>query len=302
MVAGQLPSYLLGATQIPTLAAASTIDQSNAINPTGSGYSFSHSTGAEVGQTVTAGITGTLDAVDLAVTCTTGAVLTVQITTVDALGRPGASALAALAVNGPLANDGTFKHFGFAAPATFAAGQQFAIVMLETGTASGVSCSTLHGAPGDPYSGGNGYYGNNSSGGWIPLTTDVGMDWPFQTYVTAVPAADVAINGNTADQTDPAHPQFSVNVVNFGPNDATGATVSYTFTGPGIIHGWNQTQPGTCTELALTLTCPVSPFAVHAGYSNTIFLDRTGPGTITETATIHATEFDPRPANTSRAG
>src|SRR4029077_16778779 len=123
--------------------------------------------------------------------------------------------------------------------------------------------------------------------------------WPFQTYVTAVPAADVAINGNTADQTDPAHPQFSVNVVNFGPNDATGATVSYTFTGPGIIHGWNQTQPGTCTELALTLTCPVSPFTVDAGYSNTIFLDRTGPGTITETATIHATEFDPRPANNS---
>jgi hypothetical protein len=299
MVAAQVPSYLTGAS--PFAAAAVVIlDQTSpagVVGADGSGqYILGLGRGSRAAQTVTAGLSGLLKSIESPIGCSATGVVRIEIQGVTAAGLPD-DVVKASAQWTP--SDPPSPQLMLTPSVFFNAGDRFAIVYSEISGDPSQLCLIAHGADGDGYPAGAGYTSDTQNPLWSSLSPANSYDdWPFKTYVdTAV--VDIAINGDSVNETDPAHPQFSVNLVNFGPDAATGTTVTYTFTGPATINGWNQTQPGTCTHTATTLTCPVAPFDARAGYSNTIFVDRTSVGTITETATVHANERDPRSANNS---
>ena len=296
MFAGQLPSLLLGTSRLAD--AAPTLDQTSPSGNSG-GFTLGAGIGNKAAQVVTAGLTGRLTEVDLDVYCSSGAQLSIEIQGVTSGNVPDGVVKTRVLQDGAIAATGYHKFF-FADPPAIAAGARFAIVVGETVNNEGMTCSINHGADGDGYTLGSGFSRSTADTSWRPLQPPEAFnDWPFKSYVTSSTTADVAINSSSVQVTGPSTLTFSVGVVNFGPDDATGAYVSHEFTGPVTITGWNQTQPGSCELLnsGLRLNCPIAPFISTGGYSNDVVVQRTGPGTITETIQVWATEADPNGTN-----
>jgi hypothetical protein len=149
-------------------------------------------------QVVTAGITGPLSAVGLAVVCSPlvpNNGITVEVRSVAQVGGvfvPSATVLTGQVVPGVLltsfANPSNpdFHHIRFDRPVSFKKGDRFAIVLRST-----AFCLTANGPVGDPYSGGNAYFDArpNAAGVWEPISIGTGrQDLPFQTFVG--PAGD----------------------------------------------------------------------------------------------------------------
>ena len=169
-----------------------TIDQSQAL----------HTNGAEgtcgderLAQIVNGGLTGALDRVDLHIwrdDSNATADLHVEIQTA-LLGYPTGTALASATV--PLSNVGTdsrtsaFVTATFDPPAMVRAGQQYAIVVLE----SGLTCTQGYWwsfVDGLAYPGGDAL--SHSGGSWFYLGGDNGQDFAFKTYVdTSFPSVDI---------------------------------------------------------------------------------------------------------------
>jgi uncharacterized protein YjbI with pentapeptide repeats len=144
-------------------------------------------------QTVTTGITGSLDAIRLPVQCSSGD-LVVQIQGLDPLGLPNGAVLATQITNGMLfpqfaPNPGSLRQISFSSPAEFNAGDTFAIVI----DAPGGNCDIFEGPIGNPYGAGQGFFDSRPNvTGLQPLVTSGGRDdLPFQTLVTPGPGPTV---------------------------------------------------------------------------------------------------------------
>jgi hypothetical protein len=144
-------------------------------------------------QTLTAGISGRLDQVEVPVdkyTPNCGAAprdLTVEIRSVDGAGTPAQSILgtadiplAAIPedrVGPPLA----MSEAVLTAPVTVARGTQYAIVLKSTGAAG---CIAWYSDPMGSYSRGQAFGSGNSGATFVPRA---GSDFPFRTYVVPTP-------------------------------------------------------------------------------------------------------------------
>jgi hypothetical protein len=135
-------------------------------------------------QTFTAGVTGTLDQIDILLNRQfSPGDLKVEIRSAAA-GVPTTSALAAatvpeatLPLNGPV----TWVSVVFDAPASVAAGDQYAIVVYAPFGFCGGDCWMWWGAVGDPYAAGAALWALDGLN-WIP--NEAAVDFAFTTYVT----------------------------------------------------------------------------------------------------------------------
>jgi VCBS repeat-containing protein len=217
----------------PAAARAGTLDQQQT-STAGGGATIQLS--SSLAQTFTAGLSGTLDQVDLALRRSSGAVgpLTVEIRNV-AGGAPGADVLASASL--PAASVPTaetaFVAVPFAAPATVAAGTQYAIVAYAGGAFQDFYSWGRAGA--DLYAGGSAFVGSGSPPAtWRAVPGD---DLAFKTYVVvatnAPPVASddayttaedtplsVAAPGVLGNDTDPEGDALSASLVS-GPAHGT---------------------------------------------------------------------------------
>src|SRR5262245_37770230 len=134
-----------------------------------------------VSQTVTAGVSGRLRAVDVPIACESGELI-LEIRDVDTAGQPGTTLYYTEAYDiadfpGPL--NGTFHRIRLRGmPVRFTAGDSFSISL---GNPTGV-CGLWPGLLGDGYAGGTGW-GDSSDGPIAPLILSGTDDIPFQTFV-----------------------------------------------------------------------------------------------------------------------
>jgi hypothetical protein len=196
--------------------------------------------GQSLVQTVTAGITGSLDAVSLPVQCASGD-LVVRIQGLNVSGTPNGVVLASQVVNGMSypqfgANPPTLRQIAFTSPASFNVGDQFAIVIESQG-----SCDMFKGPVGNPYAGGQGYYDSRPPSALQPLINDGGRDdLPFQTLVT--PGAGPLVTGATLGT--PTFGGFTVQIGGTGINYAFDINNSGPELSPFVVvQGWVD-QPG----------------------------------------------------------
>jgi uncharacterized repeat protein (TIGR01451 family) len=115
--------------------------------------------------------------------------------------------------------------------------------------------------------------------------------------VVTPPPADLALT--KSDSADPVdigdNLTYTIQVTNNGPEDATGVTVTDTL--PASVT-FVSASPG-CTEASGTVTCDIGNLAATASVSVQIDVTTTAAGTISNTATVAANEFDPDSANNS---
>lgn len=134
-----------------------------------------------VSQTVTAGISGRLRAVEVPLGCASGQVI-LEIRDVDASGQPGPTVHFSDTYDFddfPEIVTDTFRRLRLhGPPVTFAAGDRFAISLSNpTG-----SCGLWPGPAGDPYAGGQGW-ADASDGPIVPLSGNGTDDIPFRTFI-----------------------------------------------------------------------------------------------------------------------
>jgi hypothetical protein len=176
----------LTVSAFPAGAAAGTLDQSQAtVNPEviaevgGPGH-------GQAAQGFTAGLSGSLDQVDIAVysafPCNTGAGITVEIWTATG-GFPATTTLAS--ANLPAASvpstTPSFVSVAFAAPAAVTAGTQYALVLSAPGCTN-VSPYFWYLASGNLYPGGLASWRNSEFPNW-PESNANDYDFAFKTYV-----------------------------------------------------------------------------------------------------------------------
>ncbi len=136
--------------------------------------------GLSLAQTFTAGLTGTLTEVDLAISCFNvsdcpTSSLTVQIFSGT---PPGTGPLGSQTISGstiPLVNSPPFTVITFSIP--IVAGNIYSIIL--TSSPSGNTAFQVWGSKSNPYAAGDSYH--NNGGGWA---LDGGADWAFETFVT----------------------------------------------------------------------------------------------------------------------
>ena len=134
-----------------------------------------------VSQTVTAGVSGRLRAVEVPLGCISGA-LVLEIRDVDGSGQPGPTLFFSDTydiTDFPPPSTDTFRRIRVRGmPVTFAAGDRFTISLSNpTG-----SCGLWPGPAGDPYSGGMGW-ADSTDGPIVPLSSGGTDDMPFRTFV-----------------------------------------------------------------------------------------------------------------------
>jgi len=167
----------------PGAAVGGTLDQQQ---PVIDGLQFAHGF-QSLAQTVTPGLSGGIDQVDLMLRYGANAPtapLSVEIRNVSA-GSPGATVLASGSVPAAAVTaTPTFLPITFATPAPVTAGTQFAIVAYS----STPNTNPFAWAKTDlaPYAGGSPFYAASSppAGAWSPV---VGQDLTFKTYVAVPP-------------------------------------------------------------------------------------------------------------------
>ena len=154
-----------------------TVDQQQLMRA-GSGPLGGTNSDQKVAQVVTAGVTGTLVEVRLAVTCTPGAAMSVQIQGVTAAGAPDGNILSSASVQpGMLPADGSLRGITLATPLAVSVGTQFAIVAIGPPTNS---CAITFGPPGETYPGGRSFFDARPNlPGWVENTGE----FPFQTVM-----------------------------------------------------------------------------------------------------------------------
>lgn len=163
------------------------LDQEQAVISTHPVLSIGGTTGAVVAQTFTAGISGDLMRIDVAVGCTSGSLI-VEIVNVRAGGSlpdtpvRARATVAASTLPMPVA----FRAFTFDRPPHVRDGDELAIVLRnETGT-----CTVARGDTGDTYLGGNAFLRSASTppGAWGQVADLSGTtaDLPFRTYINFV--------------------------------------------------------------------------------------------------------------------
>lgn len=137
-------------------------------------------TGQELAQVMATGVAGSLVAVRLPVSCTSGSLI-LEIQSVVG-GIPGGVTLAAETFPAsslpPSFAGESFPTLSFFAPATFDAGERFAVVLRSSGT-----CSVAAGPLGNPYPPGSAYFRDQDTtlDSWSSLGPR--DDLPFQTLV-----------------------------------------------------------------------------------------------------------------------
>jgi hypothetical protein len=182
-------------------------------------------------QTFTAGLSGALDRVDLALARSASTVgpLTVEIRDVDAGGAPGTTVLASADVEAASVLTGAraFVEVPFASPATVAAGGEYAIVAYTGGT----DRYSWGRAGADLYPGGTRVDSNESPPStWFPVPSD---DFAFRTYVAP---ADTTAPTSTATAEPVAQGQPPITVTATATFKTTaGATVGTV----GPVRCWN---------------------------------------------------------------
>ena len=158
------------------LLAAGTLDQSQTTQGDGT---ILVGPGAAMAQTFTAGLTGDLDQVALALTTVGAGTVTIEIR--DAVGgAPGSTVLASATVSmaslparGPVPSPLTSIPLG--PPAPVVAGTQYAIVVSPSGIVVSPSGTS------DPYPPGEAFFHFSGGGGFAPPPD---IDLVFQTFVT----------------------------------------------------------------------------------------------------------------------
>jgi uncharacterized repeat protein (TIGR01451 family) len=137
-----------------------------------------------------------------------------------------------------------------------------------------------------------------------------GMAWSITLNPTSVvlsvggpPQADLGVT--KADAPDPAlvgQPLvYTLTVSNSGPNTATGATLTDTLPANVVFNSATATQ-GSCTETGGVVTCSLG--AINSGSNATVTINVTPQAaaagtTLTNNASVTATEIDPNAANDS---
>jgi len=91
---------------------------------------------------------------------------------------------------------------------------------------------------------------------------------------------------------------YSIGVSNAGPATATGVTVTDPVPSGSTFVSASSSQ-GTCSQAMGKVTCSLGSLAPGATASVTIKTDPKLLGRVNDTATVHATEMDPNPANNS---
>jgi len=142
--------------------------------------------GQSLGQTFTAGLTGSLTEVDIVVGCLSFACGSSTVTVQIFSGSPpgtgvllAQTSLSGSSVKALVPGPGApFTTFTFTAPAPVAAGKKYSIIL--TSNAGGFTFA-VGGSASKVYSGGESYH--NAGGGWVADTL-TGLDWAFETFVT----------------------------------------------------------------------------------------------------------------------
>jgi uncharacterized repeat protein (TIGR01451 family) len=123
--------------------------------------------------------------------------------------------------------------------------------------------------------------------------------------VAVHPAADLSVS--KADSSDPAKPgqklTYTVTVTNSGPSPATEVKLFDTWntdvSGGAVLLSFTPTQ-GSCAQTgAASIECQLGTIAAGANAVVTIVLRPRGSGTISNTASVSAAEFDADSANNS---
>jgi hypothetical protein len=132
----------------------------------------------KLAQVVTAGIAGRLVGVRLAVNCTAGAAIVLEIQGVTAAGAPDGNVLSTVSFQpGMLPTDGTLRAILLTTPVDLGIGRLFAIVAKGPQTNS---CSIGFGPAGDTYPGGRSFFdARPNPPGWLEGPGDL----PFQTLM-----------------------------------------------------------------------------------------------------------------------
>jgi uncharacterized delta-60 repeat protein/uncharacterized repeat protein (TIGR01451 family) len=92
-------------------------------------------------------------------------------------------------------------------------------------------------------------------------------------------------------------PTYSMTVTNSGPAAATNVSLSDTLSGPAATVVSATTTAGTCTTTAGGATCSLGTLPVGGSATVTIAAEPRATGTLTNQATVSATQTDPVPAN-----
>ena len=145
-------------------------------------YAVGGSSNQVLAQTVTAGMTGNLAAIELPIGCQDGT-LVIEIVSLSG-DVPGTTVLGSVSVPSAEIPESEWRRFELDRPIRMSAGDRFAIVLRNpTG-----ACGWRRAPEGDLYTGGEGYFFNNTPGttepwvliGFIPGETD---DMPFRTLI-----------------------------------------------------------------------------------------------------------------------
>jgi hypothetical protein len=182
LISGVAAALILG---VASPASAGTLDQEQSAGNSSLAIDSTQS----LAQSFTAGLSGSLDQVDLSLTAfgTPSAATNVQIRNFSA-GLPGDSVLASTSVPASgVSGTGGFVSFHFATPAPVSTGTQYALVAYSASVFPDDDAWSL-GSGTNPYSRGNVFMTSNSppSAPWSSNTTN---DLAFRTYVAPAPPA-----------------------------------------------------------------------------------------------------------------
>lgn len=184
MTRGRMPYWLVAAGLLTAgWAAAALVDQSQPlVDGSAPAFVVGGATAQVLAQTLTAGVTGRLAAVQLPVGCLSGT-LTLQVQEVSG-GVPSGTVVAShsLPAQSLPAGPPVVGFLTVTIPGTpfFVAGERFALVLRSSGT-----CEVAAGPLGDSYLGGQGFFrdGTHEPSVWRTLVPR--SDLPFQTLVDA---------------------------------------------------------------------------------------------------------------------
>jgi uncharacterized repeat protein (TIGR01451 family) len=133
-----------------------------------------------------------------------------------------------------------------------------------------------------------------------------GLNWQTRigsfTFPGCVPAAPIAdVSVTKADSPDPvtadSNLTYTLNVHNNGPGAATNVTVLDTLPAS-VIRGTVDSTQGSCSGTT-TVSCNLGTIANGGNATVTIRVVPVQPGTLSNTASVSATESDPTPGNNS---
>ena len=290
----------------PALAIGTLDQEQPTIDSTVGGLAIGGTSQQKLGQTFTAGLTGTLTEIALPVACDAGATLAVEIRDVAGAG-PGATVLASTSVPGAslpqfFPAPPAFRTISFPSGAAVTAGTSYALVL----TAGDPGCGIFRGPVGDPYAAGDLYFDAlPNAPGWVCVCdfANERRDLPFRTYVTVTPPATADLGLALTESSDPVFASFTsfsytATATNFGSTTATGVVVRFTLPADLDL----VFAPSTCTTALPTVSCSIGALVTGANGAATISVKVAAgraPTTVTMAASVSAAEPDPDLSNNS---